>query len=97
MGFWTNVGHFSEYLVLAVLVALTLSKQNRALWKAALLAVAIASLYGASDEFHQWFVDGRCTDVFDWLTDTAGAGVGAVILVLAVHKLSKRKKIKGVS
>jgi VanZ family protein len=92
MGLWTNVGHFSEYLVFAVLISLTLSKQGRALWKTALLAIVISSLYGASDEIHQWFVEGRCTDVFDWLTDTAGALVGTAIVVLVIHALKRRAK-----
>ncbi|GHV17964.1 hypothetical protein FACS18949_06990 [Clostridia bacterium] len=92
MGLWTNVGHFSEYLVFAVLIALTLRKQDRAIWKTALFAVIIASLYGASDEFHQWFVEGRYTDVLDWLTDTAGAVVGAVIVILAIHAHNQSAK-----
>jgi VanZ family protein len=90
MGYWTNIGHFTEYLVLAVLIALTLQKQGRALWKTALLAISIASLYGASDEFHQWFVAGRYTDVFDWLTDTAGAVSGAAIVVLRISMSNKK-------
>jgi VanZ family protein len=36
-------------------------------------AIAAASLYGASDEFHQKFVDGRYADVGDWVADTLGA------------------------
>ena len=36
-------------------------------------AVAAASLYGASDEFHQKFVDGRDADAGDWIADTFGA------------------------
>ena len=41
--------------------------------KAALLALLITSAYGGLDEFHQWFTPNRSVDVFDWLTDTAGA------------------------
>ena len=38
-----------------------------------------ASLFGASDEFHQSFVPGRDTDVFDWVADTLGATAGALV------------------
>jgi VanZ family protein len=44
---------------------------------ALLLALSLASLYGATDEFHQSFVPGRSADVLDWLADTLGAALGA--------------------
>lgn len=47
--------------------------------KLILIAVAIASLYGVSDEIHQLFVPGRFCDPVDWAVDTAGALVGALI------------------
>ena len=40
--------------------------------KLALVAVALASLYAVTDEFHQSFVPGRMCDPADWLTDTLG-------------------------
>jgi VanZ family protein len=36
-------------------------------------AAGVASLYGVTDELHQYFVPGRSTDVLDWLADTVGA------------------------
>jgi hypothetical protein len=75
------VAHFGEYLVLAVLLTVALNSPNQALWKTALIALAIASLYGGSDEIHQIFVDGRSSDPLDWATDTLGALVGAVATV----------------
>ena len=38
-----------------------------------LCSVLFCSLYGASDEWHQSFVEGRTADVFDWVADTLGA------------------------
>ncbi|MBM4207712.1 MAG: VanZ family protein [Gammaproteobacteria bacterium] len=43
-------------------------------------SVAFCSLYGISDEWHQSFVDGRTADALDWLADTIGATIAAVIL-----------------
>lgn len=50
-------------------------------------AVALASLYGVTDELHQLFVPGRMCDPADWLTDTLGATLGACI----VHALMKKR------
>lgn len=43
---------------------------------AALLAVALTSGYGITDEVHQGFVPERTRDLFDWYADTAGAVLG---------------------
>jgi len=41
-----------------------------------LIGLAIASLYGVTDEWHQSFVAGRSADVFDWVSDTIGSAIG---------------------
>ena len=51
------------------------------------LAMAIASLYGVSDEWHQSFV-GRDATVQDWVADTVGAALAGV-LVLAWWSASR--------
>ena len=43
------------------------------------MAVVAASLYGASDEWHQAFVPLRSSDIHDWIGDTIGAAVGAAV------------------
>lgn len=43
-----------------------------------LLTIAIISLYGATDEWHQKFTPGRSAcDLWDWLADTTGATLAA--------------------
>lgn len=44
------------------------------------IAVGFASFYGATDEFHQSFVEERSADVLDWLADTVGAVVAGLVL-----------------
>jgi len=38
-------------------------------------SLLFSSLYGISDEWHQSFVNGRYSDVNDWLADTLGAAL----------------------
>jgi VanZ family protein len=95
LGLWSIVGHFSEYMLLAVLLTLAINHPSHKLCIQAVIVVAIASLYGASDEFHQLFVDGRRTDVFDWMADTAGALIGTAGASIIICVRRKRKKISG--
>jgi VanZ family protein len=45
---------------------------------ALLFAIVTASLYGMTDEVHQFFVPFRESSWLDWLADTVGAAVGAL-------------------
>jgi len=86
--FLNTIAHFLEYLALAVCLTVALNSPRRKLWLTALIAIAIASLYGASDELHQYFIPGRNCDPVDWLVDTLGAVLGAA---LAVWQISGRQ------
>lgn len=74
--------HFTEYLVFGGLLfaALRYTWPSASLGHLALAAVALASLYAVTDEFHQSFVPGRLCDPADWLTDTLGAALGVVLM-----------------
>jgi VanZ family protein len=53
--------------------------------------VVFASLYGVSDEFHQYFVPGRTPDIWDICADAAGALLMQVVLcgwVYTRHRMS---------
>ena len=57
-----------------------------------ILAIGITSLYGISDEFHQFFTPHRSVDIFDWLADTAGAVTAGFLWQIAVYKLQIKEK-----
>jgi len=81
-------GHFAAYGVLAGLLAWALSGSgvvHPLRW-----SFVLALLYALSDEFHQSFVPGRHPDVFDILTDAAGA---ASILLFLKH-LHRRRSLR---
>jgi VanZ family protein len=72
-------GHSIAYMGLAVTVGRALAGGLGAglSLRAAAAAFAVASGYGATDEWHQSFVPGRSADVKDWIADTMGALAGA--------------------
>ena len=48
-----------------------------------ILLIAIGTLYGISDEIHQYFIPSRSADILDVLADCIGSTMG----VLVAHKL----------
>jgi len=67
-----KIGHALEFALLGALLF-------RAL-RAAPVAVALGSLYAATDEVHQSFVEGRVGSPLDWTIDTAGVVAGVAVL-----------------
>lgn len=60
-------------------------------------AVMLTSIYAATDEFHQLFVEGRSCQITDWAIDTAGAILGALgflVILSIIKKLNKTSKAK---
>ena len=76
---FSSLGHFVLYAVLGGLYYAALAPRIGH-GRAAVAAIALASLYGVTDEFHQSFVPGRFPDVADWAVDTAGATMSAGLL-----------------
>lgn len=66
---WDKLVHAVVYAVLAALLV-------RATGGRLALALAIAILYGVTDELHQALVPGRFADPFDALADAIGALLG---------------------
>lgn len=52
-------------------------------------SVLLASLYGLSDEIHQYFIPGRQADGLDWAADT----LGALLAVLSLAWIVKKKGV----
>ena len=87
-----KVLHLIEYAPFGFLVARAMGGtrvliSKRALWAGVVL---ISFLYAASDEFHQSFVPGRNSGVFDLIADTVGGVMGGYLyMVLAQRILEK--------
>lgn len=75
---WDKLLHFSEYGGLALLFVRALRGEGLGFAGAAILAVVLVSVYGATDEYHQSLVPMRDPDIHDWIADTIGGSLGAV-------------------
>lgn len=74
-----KLAHFGEYVLLCGLWWRAL-RAVLADGRALVFAVAVASAYAATDEYHQSLVAGRHGTPVDWLIDTAGALAAAVLI-----------------
>lgn len=91
-GFLNYIAHFCEYMVFASLIVIGLHGGKLKPWQVFIIALLLASAYAVSDEIHQYFIPGRVSDPMDWLTDTAGAALGALVTMLIVRRIDGKKQ-----
>ena len=72
-------GHFFAYVALSATIAVLLRWLGWSVIPALLTAIALATLYGVTDEFHQSFVPNRTPDAKDILVDFLGAAAGSLM------------------
>ena len=77
--FVRKCGHLTEYAILAALLFRMLRQGRGNFRRAAVLALFLASIYAALDEFHQSFVPSRTASPSDVAIDVAGALIGVAI------------------
>lgn len=81
------IGHYGEFFVFGATL-LNALRHHLDLKATCIGAVVLASLYGASDEFHQLFVPTRSSDPMDWLVDT----LAALTVALIFYAIMRNKK-----
>jgi VanZ family protein len=86
-----KLGHWGEYLILAVLLMRALSAEYltqpplcRVIW-----SIILASLYAVSDELHQSFVPTRTASPVDVVIDSFGAICGTVGSHLRIRRKNR--------
>ena len=84
------IAHFCEYLIFGALL-INAFRSHMSLPRALFLAIICASLYGVTDEYHQLFVEGRYCDLMDWVVDTLGGSLGALLVFLITISNSNKK------
>lgn len=95
--FWNSdkFAHMALYGVFGILIfragRLEWLNGSYKVWIA--VSILIASLYGASDEFHQHFSPGRSCSVGDWVADSMGGAMG-VSMALGWMRIKKVQSSK---
>ena len=86
-----KLAHASVFgcLALVLEIALRHNRPDLPLYRRHLLVFVAVSLFGATDEWHQFFVPGRSCELGDWVADSVGGGLG--ILVGSLHLLFSRR------
>jgi VanZ family protein len=72
-----KIVHLLAYAALGAAVAWAAESGT---WQRALRWIALVSVIGAADEWHQHFIPSRSMDVRDWAADTAGAAGGVLLM-----------------
>ena len=91
-----KAGHITEYAILGILALRAFTPENfrfsgKKRWRVAGLALAVAALYAAGDEFHQRFVPSRGASLDDVLLDTFGAFFGIAALMFTRKRHDKNE------
>jgi len=87
---WTHLLIFGVFGFLVARSFFVLTRP-RWLWQNFwLFAILVGIVYGISDEFHQLFVPGRYSDVWDALADAIGTILGVVVFLVFFKKRLKR-------
>lgn len=77
-----KLAHFFLYFVLGAMVYVLLCIFMRDPIKPVILAIFICFIYACTDEFHQLFIPGRSSKIFDIMVDTCGAMLSVSIILL---------------
>lgn len=86
-------GHFLLFGFLALLIYRGLIGEGMKKKKAAIWAIVLATFYGATDEYHQMFTQGREARVRDIFVDGIGSAAFVYILYSLLPKFPRTIKI----
>jgi VanZ family protein len=83
-----SLAHFTEYLILGILVINVLKDYYKLNYKIWLYGLLFCILYAIGDELHQLFISGRSFQYGDIIVDTLGSILGS----FGFFKLKTNKK-----
>ncbi|MBS1538697.1 MAG: VanZ family protein [Bacteroidetes bacterium] len=88
-----HAGAFFVYgIVLQLFLAKSLGIASRKIY--IIIYFLIGCFFGASDEFHQYFVPGRSCEFLDWFADTIGLmlALGVILITKNFHSFNSSNR-----
>jgi VanZ family protein len=86
--------HFAIYFLLGLTLVRAFSggRLSGVTFRVVLVAALLTSFYGITDEYHQSFVPGRDSSMYDWVADTSGGlAAAAGMLTWAIIRLRRAR------
>jgi VanZ family protein len=92
-----KLGHYGEYFILAILLMRALNAEHwgRLAKRRLIWCIALATLYAASDEWHQAFVPSRTASPVDVMIDSFGAICGTLWFHARNRRNTSSRKMSG--
>ena len=88
-----KIAHFSIYAILGIFTMnFMLTYEKISFSKRIVISLLFCVIYAITDEFHQFFIQGRSAELRDVLIDSSGALVGLLITTVITKIMRKIKK-----
>ena len=87
-----KIHHMGAYFIMGILANRFFNDFFEKPTTCFIASLIFCSLYGISDEWHQSYVQGRESDVFDWLADTSGALIALVTIQLTKKRVKTERQ-----
>lgn len=84
-----KIAHSIAYFIFGISLAMFLMSNTSwdSVQKIGLVTLFIGTLYGLSDEVHQYFIPGRDAEFLDWVADVVGICLSLIFIKLLKNKL----------
>lgn len=94
VGKYDKALHMLEYIILSALIfqALMRSAKSISIGTISIFSTLFASVFGLTDEIHQYFVPLRYCDPIDFIFDCLGALVGPVLTYITIKRYAREKR-----
>lgn len=86
-----KAAHFTLYFILGCGLTGITSHKWRCIPAAVCVSVLLGAVFAATDEFHQFFSEGRGPSLQDVLLDTCGVAAGSLFLAVCMYCISRKK------
>ena len=87
---YDKVLHIIAYFIFGISLLLAFVPYKKtSLKKKLIISIIIGVFYGATDEYHQYFVIGRSSEIADLIADIIGISLSSIFMIV-YHKFQNR-------